>query len=264
LSHVLGDHYVWLIWASAFLVPWLVLFVTFSRYRTTILGASVMTALFGFTEPIFVPAYWDPPSLFNLAQRTGFDIESLIFCFAIGGVGVSVYNILTRRALEPVPSGGDGGRHSYHGASLLVPIVTFPLLMLAPWNPIYPATVALLLGALGTVACRPDLMRNVAFGGVVFVVYYLIFMLGLEWSVPGYIARVWKLGALSGIFLYRVPLEEILFGFVFGAYWAGIYEHLMWRQSAKIGDHSRHRGPSAERLPKKVGGGETPDAHPGV
>lgn len=35
--------------------------------------------------------------LFDLAQRTGFDIESLIFCFAIGGLGVAGY-----RALVPV------------------------------------------------------------------------------------------------------------------------------------------------------------------
>jgi hypothetical protein len=27
--------------------------------------------------------YWAPPSLFSLAQKTGFDIESLIFSFAI-------------------------------------------------------------------------------------------------------------------------------------------------------------------------------------
>lgn len=48
--------------------------------------ASVMTMPLGLTEPLFVPAYWNPPSLFNLAQRTGFDIESLIFAFAIGAL----------------------------------------------------------------------------------------------------------------------------------------------------------------------------------
>jgi hypothetical protein len=118
---------------------------------------------------------------------------------------------------------------------LLIPVVAFPPLMVAPWNPIYAAIVALLLGALGTIACRPDLTRNTAIGGLVFLVYYLIFMLGLEWSVPGYIARVWNLGALSGITVYRIPLEELLFGLAFGAYWAGIYEHLTWRRSVKIG-----------------------------
>jgi hypothetical protein len=26
--------------------------------------------------------YWNPPSLFDLAHRTGFDVESFILCFA--------------------------------------------------------------------------------------------------------------------------------------------------------------------------------------
>jgi hypothetical protein len=58
------------------------------------LRVSTLTALFGLTQPLFVPAYWNPPSLFDLAHRTGFDIESLIFCFAIGGLGAAGYRVL--------------------------------------------------------------------------------------------------------------------------------------------------------------------------
>ena len=29
-----------------------------------------------------------------------------------------------------------------------------------------------------------------------------------------------------------VPLEELLFGFTFGMYWASAYEHLTWRTRA--------------------------------
>ena len=47
------DQYVWLAWAS------------------------IGTAPFGLTEPVFVPEYWSPPSLFDPAQRE------------VGAVGVS-------------------------------------------------------------------------------------------------------------------------------------------------------------------------------
>ena len=83
----MSDRYVWLLWASAFLVPWGVLFLRFPEHRRVMLWTSLFTAPFGLTEPLFVPEYWNPPSLLDLAQRTGFDIESLIFCFGIGGVG---------------------------------------------------------------------------------------------------------------------------------------------------------------------------------
>ena len=66
------------------------------------LSASLFTMPFGLSEPLFVPEYWNPPSLFDLAQQTGFDIESLIFCFGIGGIGAVLYNVLTRQILKPV------------------------------------------------------------------------------------------------------------------------------------------------------------------
>ena len=67
-------HYVWLVWASGFVVPWMILFAANPQRRRTMWRAGIITGLFGLTEPIFVPRYWNPPSLFDLAQRTRFDI----------------------------------------------------------------------------------------------------------------------------------------------------------------------------------------------
>ena len=71
-----GDKYVWLVWALAFLVPWGAMYIAFPEQRRIMLLSSLLTSLLGLTEPIFVPRYWNPPTLFDLAQRTGFDIES--------------------------------------------------------------------------------------------------------------------------------------------------------------------------------------------
>lgn len=68
-------------------------------------------------------------------------------------------------------------------------------------------------------------------GGLLFLGYYLVFVLGLVWSAPGYVERVWNLQALSGIVLAGVPLEELLFGFTFGLYWTGVYAHLGWSRA---------------------------------
>jgi hypothetical protein len=37
---------------------------------------------------------------------------------------------------------------------------------------------------------------------------------------------------LSGVLIGGIPLEELAFGFSFGLYWAGVYEHFTWRHSA--------------------------------
>ena len=231
---VISDRYVWFVWASAFLIPWGGLFLSLPRFRRVMLLSSIGTMPFGLTEPLFVPRYWNPPSLFDLAQRTGFDLESLIFTFAIGGVGVVLYDGMTRRALWPIDvRERHGARHRYHHAALLVPIVAFPLLGLLAWNPIYPAILAMALGGAATVACRPDLKWNTLIGGLLFAAYYAIFMLLLEWSAPGYIARVWNLSPLTGVLIEGIPLEELLFAFAFGVYWSGIYEHLAWQRSGQ-------------------------------
>ena len=61
-------HYVWLVWSVAFLLPWSIIFLANTKHRTVMWRTSAVTALLGLTEPIFVPAYWNPPSLFELAR----------------------------------------------------------------------------------------------------------------------------------------------------------------------------------------------------
>src|SRR6202521_2668024 len=112
-------HYLWLGWSSAFLLPWLALYLTNSRLRPVMWRVRLVTAVFGLTEPIFVPAYWNPPSLLELARRTGFDIESFIFCFAIDGIGAALYNALTTRYFVPMSAREKRGRvHRLPGAPL--------------------------------------------------------------------------------------------------------------------------------------------------
>ncbi|MEP7012603.1 MAG: lycopene cyclase domain-containing protein [Acidobacteriota bacterium] len=226
-------HYVWLLWSSAFLLPWIAVYALNVKDRKVIWRTSLVTSLLGLTEPIYVPEYWNPPSLFELAQRSGFDFESLIFAFAIGGIGAALYNTLRRNHLVPVDAAERRlPRHRFHLAALFVPFVLFLPLYPLPWNPIYPSIVCLLIGAIGSVVCRPDLTGKTVIGGLLFLGLYAVFMLGLKWGAPGYIEQVWNLRGLSGGLIYGIPLEELLFGFSFGSYWTGVYEHFTWSRSA--------------------------------
>lgn len=223
--------YTWLLWATAFLLPWGIVFSARPALRRRMLWASVLTAPFGLTEPLFVPEYWNPPSLFDLAQRTGFDIESLIFCFAIGGLGVAGYG-----ALAPAPLGRmdhharSEPQHRWHLLALLSPIFVFAALIGVDWNPIYPGILALAVGAGAALLCRTDLWRNTLYGGGVFLALYAVFLLGLKWFWPGYIEAVWNVAVLINWRPAGLPLEELLFGIAFGMYWSSVFEHLLWRQ----------------------------------
>lgn len=228
---MIPERYVWMVWACTFLIPWALLYWALPQHRRAMLWAAAFTAPFGLTEPFFVPEYWDPPSLFDLAHRTGFDIESPIFSFGIGGIGAVLYNVATGRAARPMDSGAmHGRRHRYHQWAIAAPLIAFPPLYALPWNPIYPAIAAMAIGAAAAAACRPDLAAKTGIGGLLFLVYYALFLWGLEWLSPGYIGRVWNLAAISGVVVLRLPLEELLFAFAFGMYWSGVYEHFTWKR----------------------------------
>ena len=55
--------YVGLIWSLVFLL----MYAAQPRTRLMMLRTALRTAPFGLTEPLFGPAYWNPPSLFDLA-----------------------------------------------------------------------------------------------------------------------------------------------------------------------------------------------------
>ena len=226
-------HYVWLVWSSAFLIPWILLYAAYPRHRIAMRRTSAFMALFGLTEPLFVPEYWNPPSLFELARRTGFDIESVIFAFDIGGIGTVLYNGLTGKEMGPVEAlEPRHPRHRRHRIALLTPFFAFPILQFLPWNVIYAGIAAMFAGAIAGWLCRPDLLRKTWVGGLLFLGFYTVFLLGLKWSAPGYIEEVWNLPALSGFVLYGLPLEELLFALSFGLYWAAVYEHFAWLRVA--------------------------------
>ncbi len=228
----MDEHYVWLIWSLTFLIPWCIVYVLAPNYRDVMLKASLLTMLFGLTEPLFVPEYWHPPSLFNLAISTGFDIESFIFCFGIGGIAAVLYNILTGQALQAMSlKERSNPLHKHHLLAITTPFIIFPLLWVFISNPIYPAILAMISGGIANSLCRPDLAVKSFWGSVLFLIYYAVFISGLELMAPGYIEHVWNLDVLSGLFIAGIPIEELLFAASFGYYWIGLYEHLTWRES---------------------------------
>lgn len=231
---MIPEDYIWFLWSLSFLIPWLGIYWIYPVFRKTMLYASLATMPFGLTEPLFVPEYWLPPSLFDLAARTGFDIESLIFCFAIGGLGVVFYNALTRQTWKPVtPEYRHSSLHRHHKLAIVTPFIVFPLLYFMPWNPIYPAIIAMIIGAIANVACRPDLIGKTWAGGLIFLIFYTIYIGGLDYFIPGYVEAVWIADNLTDITILGIPIEEHLFAFSFGMYWAGAYEHLSWKWPAR-------------------------------
>jgi len=209
--------------------------------KKKMLIVSAWTSLAGLSEPLFVPDYWNPPSLFGLAEKTGFDIESVIFAFAIGGLAVILYDrIFGAKSVKMRRSEMSRRRHHYHTAALLTaPVVFIALYLATDLNPIYVTVFALLSGGVATWFCRPDLKTKMLFSAVIFTLIYASYFLSLVFVFPDYVPRIWNTRNLMGIALLGIPLEELLFAATFGFYWSTVYEHVKWIKFTEKKDPSR-------------------------
>lgn len=227
--------YVWLIWSLIILVVWAIIYYYKKNVRKEMLKMSFITMPFGLTEPLFVPEYWYPPTLFNLAEKTGFDIESLIFSFAIGGIGTVLYLLIYNRNYVLMPENErHHHKHKLHIYILTVPVIVFFILaVFTSLNHIYCGIIAMFTGAIATYYCRPDLKSKIWVGGVLFTILYFIYFGSILIPYPNYVKLYWNLKNLTDILILGIPLEELLFAFTFGMYWSSFYEHLYWRKLIK-------------------------------
>ena len=196
------------------------------------LVVSFWTSLLGLTEPFFVPEYWLPPSLFDLASKTSFDIESFIFSFGIGGLAVVLYErIFHTRHQTMNPTEKHARHHRFHfWAIVSAPIIFIILLIATNLNPIYSAAIAMAAGGLSAWYCRPDLKKKMLASALIFFGLYFAYFLTLIALYPGYVEQVWNLKAISGVLILGIPLEELVFALTFGFLWSSIYEHITWRR----------------------------------
>ncbi len=222
--------YAYLGLSVALSLVWLMLYALRHDLNASMLRVSLCTGLLGLTEPLFVPRYWNPFTLLDLAHRTGFDLESLLFSFSIGGIAFAAYELLFHVGpVESIAAERDKGLHQQHTVAVLSAPLLFGILSVTTrLNPIYLSAIALVAGFFATLYCRRDLWLKMIVSGVLFLaIYFFVFAL-FNVVFPGYVVAVWNLKAISGIRLIGVPLEELMFAFTFGLYWSSVYEHFTW------------------------------------
>lgn len=223
--------------------------------------ASLTCALLGVTEPLFVPEYWNPPSILRVRR---WDLESFLFCFAVGGLSAVVTE------LQPVKGFlvrlYFGVESALRGLLSLVSLATGGLLrarvldqppvsrLLAPeqtrlenmllltffvgmfgatthfqLNIIYDSAIVCLASAAMIAWRRPDLRWQILGGGITFTVLYAVILVAVDHFYPGFYDH-WNLQALSGKWILGAPAEEYLFAFTLGVLWAPLYE--AWKRES--------------------------------
>jgi hypothetical protein len=226
--------------------------------------ASLVCALLGLTEPLFVPEYWDPPSVLKLGR---WDLESFLFCFAVGGITAIFpevpaarrlfsdlslrFWVLGRRLLGSLMKWLTGGvepeeseTSSRSEVRMTRRELTQDNMILAAafmgafgatahlnLNVIYDAAIACVAMAVFIAWRRPGLRWQILSGGASFTLVYAIVLRLVGLAYPDFYARHWNLSQLSGLWILGAPAEEYLFALTLGFFWSPLYE--AWKDVSK-------------------------------
>jgi hypothetical protein len=228
----------WFVGSLMLLGIWVVLYFFRKGYRKEMIWASLIAAPLGLTEFLFVPEYWSPPSLFNLAQTIGLDIESIIFSFAAGGVAAVLYEAVIRVRHKKITKEKVKvrGGHKFGLMGIYLALIIFILLEFSTnVSSIYLAMIAMFVGGISTLLCRPDLKKKIWLGGFLFLSVYFFGFLLFNLIYPDFVLSYYNTSELWGVFVLGIPVEEIIFAFSFGVLWSGIYEHVFWYRLQDVG-----------------------------
>lgn len=213
--------YEYLIGSLLFAAVWLILYIIRKDLRKQMIFASLLCMPLGLLEIFFIPWYWNPQRLFNLNPA----IESLLFCFVVGGIAAVLYEVaLKKHLIKAREKRTETKKHLYALAGVIIlSMILFSFIFKK--DLIYTGIISMALGALTIMISRKDLIKETILGGILFLIVYFILLYILNTFIfPDMIAKTWNLEHLWGITFLKIPLEEILWAWTFGSLWAPIYE----------------------------------------
>jgi hypothetical protein len=216
-------HYSYLVGVLIFWVAWIVCSVLGKTCRSEIRWGTLIATPLALTSLLFVPQYWTPPSLFDLDQRIRVGIEDFLWAAAVGGIASVVGELFLRERLGQLRK----SRHKRHFTPFALVVVVFVALYFGlHWKTMNATIVSFTVGALALGYLRRDLVPLMLTSAVSFTVLYFVLFFSLLVLYPQFVQRYYNLPNLLGIYVFGVPIEELLFAATGGAVWSVAYEYV--------------------------------------
>jgi hypothetical protein len=202
-------------------VFWLILFFWRKDLRKQQLFFGLLAPLAPLTDFLwFYHDYWRPEYAvsFKVGQVT-LGIESLLFAFLSGGIAGVVYEAVFRKRHQ-----FGKPRSAVAITMILSGLIIMAILINLGLNSIWASSFALLIVASIIVLIDKDLVKDAVFSGVLMTLLITIFYVVWLTIYPEVIQRFWVVEALSGIRLWKIPIEELIWFFAAGMTGGVFYE----------------------------------------
>jgi len=206
-------HYIYLTLSLILLLIAAIWYSLFADQRRTMLISALMSAPWAFASIVFVPNYWNPVRVVHFLVGP----EDIIFSFSNGIIvwaiavaplrGKISINFTFRRMLK---------------RAFLLSLLSFSITM-SLWFLGLKIMTAVFISLTVTTAILFLLLHRIfrilcIRGAIGFSILYGI-LTGVSFSLFPHFLEQWNLANLSGMSIFNVPIEEIIWAFGFGAYW---------------------------------------------
>jgi len=196
---------------SLFLISLLLIYL-FPRQRRFMILSGIFSVPFALFSVVFIPEYWNPEKIGGLI----IGIEDILFSYATGCIVWIIASLISKLNFN----------FNFRLSSVLKRyfLVTcsgiFLGLLLWTSNMYIMTATIIVITIVGVVLLvyYKKLWFFLLSGALGFTIFYMVSIYLILSFWPRFIFQ-WSSGCLSGIVVFEIPLEEIIWAFVFGAVW---------------------------------------------
>lgn len=214
--------YAYLIGSLITLLIWATFFIRRKDLRKEMLTLSIITSFLAPTNILYFGSYWKPEFVLDIYN---FGVESIIVCFAYGGICGVIYEFLYNRTPK-LKRGIDAGVSKIQVLlSFALGIVTVVgLESLTDLNVIYTTSTGLLVMGGILIYFRSDLLFPGLIAATASTILSVIVYCLLLIIFPDFFNRFWIDNTITNIRLLFIPIEEYYFHFALGLALGILYE----------------------------------------
>lgn len=218
---IIPYEYTYLTATLIFFIPWLAIYYSRKDLRKEMVIMSFLIAVSNIIISYFFLSadWWYPATI--IGTRVG--VEDFLLGFTNGGIAAVLHQALFRHtSMKEKENKQTFGASSILLLFFLIIYILFYGFKITSFSSV---SIAFLLIGLLLVYLRPDLLPQALVNGLLMIIvslpiYYLVMLVS-----PGWIDATWSFSHLSGIKFTGIPIEDLIFYFMFGFSTGTLYKY---------------------------------------
>jgi len=227
---MISYQYTYLIGSLIALTIWTFFFIHRKDTRREMLTLSIIFGITGIlAEYLYTIDWWKPLTI----TGTRIGIEDFLFGFSCGGVFGVAYEYFFKKKIKIKRQKNENKRILAFFFSIFIAILTFlSIFVLFDLNSFVLTILIFSTGIAIMLIKRHDLVKDSIYSGIIALVISIIVYQIVWYLTPGFFNKFWLYENIGKITFLRIPLEEIIWFFLAGAFIGPFWEY--WKKGKII------------------------------